>query len=214
MRSLMSNGRIGGVLVLVVMTWGCGGQIESTTAESPDASGNIVGTDGGSAENSAPDASANVVGTDGAGADSVLVRYVVPESPPPPPGEGESAGQCLYGESLPIEANGLPNCVVVSARPVSSPEQLAACKRCDVPGLAPFVAPVPLETIGEGLSKQPCLCAVSASPPGPMCPVESSSAFWCYAPSAPTCQRQPSAALGFSQRATESGTLYIACFAP
>jgi len=215
----MANGGLPAILVLVGVTWGCGGHIESTTAESPDASDHVLGADGASAEDA--DAAADVLETDGAGAENVLFRDILPGGPVPPvPGQDPPfAAACLVGGPLPVGANGLPNCIVVSARPVSSPEQLAACKQCDVPGLEPLVSPVPLETIGEGLSNHPCLCAVT-SLPSAGCPdesIQSSVASWCYTtpgstPSIPTCA--PSASLGFSEGAVESGTLYVACFAP
>jgi len=124
-----------------------------------------------------------------------------------------------------VADNGLPNCIVVSARLPRGAgvtgDQIVDCERCDnTPGLEPFVAPVPLERIGTGLSNYACLCAVSPLASGLPCPAEdSSSASWCYSETPPgplpnSCAPRPGPILGFSGPALVSGTLYVACFDP
>jgi hypothetical protein len=117
--------------------------------------------------------------------------------------------------SLPVGDAGLPNCVVVSARMPYSEDDFKACQRCDAPGLEPFVAPVPLDSIGEGLSNYSCLCAVKPLPPSqPFCSFpDTTTASWCYSgASEPPCGSKPGPTLLFSQGALVSGTLYVACF--
>jgi hypothetical protein len=102
-----------------------------------------------------------------------------------------------------------------------SADEIAACEQCNAPGLAPFIAPVPLESIGEGLSAYQCLCAVAPLPSGTHCPPDDwSNASWCYTPAAgenPGCGPRP--ILGFTAAVDagvtwQNGTLYIACFEP
>lgn len=127
------------------------------------------------------------------------------------------AARC-FDAGLPVGDNGLPNCIVVIARTPPWPgtaEQVAACNACDAPGLERFVAPVPLQTIGEGLSNYGCLCAVTPPSPDAGCSPFSddpSKASWCYPGTAPSPFGQP--CLTFSPSLSQNGTLYVACFEP
>ena len=126
------------------------------------------------------------------------------------------------GSRRPSRPNGLPNCVVVSARTSvqDDAQGLAICQECAEPGLEPFIAPVPLERIGAGLSSYPCLCGVMPLPSNAVCPsLDSSTASWCYTVAPAGSAPCSGPILGFSPLASsvpvsESGTLYIACFEP
>jgi hypothetical protein len=205
---LMHDVRHLGPLLLVL--WGCGGEQLATTAEPPD----------GAAAATA------------AAATPLLQRqFAFAESQPA--GQASVAISCLDA-GLPVGDNGLPNCVVVSANwpaGTGSADEIAACEQCNAPGLAPFIAPVPLASIGDGLSGYQCLCAVNPLPSGARCPPivvppfepdsapdEGSNAAWCYATDTSFAPCGPSH-LGFSAAldagaAWASGTLYIACFEP
>jgi hypothetical protein len=185
-----------GVLLLL---WGCGG-----AGASPGAVGAGAG-----------DASADV----GVQSDAVY-RALSPRQAPVDGGPVFTL-QCVPAP-LPVDKNGTPNCIFVSAiQPIDDSSQgIAACNRCDAPGLEPFVAPAPLESIGEGLSNYSCLCAVKPRP-GPDCspPDDDSTPSWCYS-SAPSSSAIPGFCppgygpfLAFSPPALEAGPLYVACFA-
>ncbi len=182
----MPNARLLGVLLVLCA---CGGHQESATAESPDGS--------------APD---------GAHVDGLVFRDLYPQTPE---GGPRLAAQC-FDAGLAVGDNGLPNCIVVIARTPPWPgtaEQVAACNACDAPGLERFVAPVPLETIGEGLSNYGCLCAVTPPSPDADCSPFSddpSKASWCYPGTVPSPFGEP--CLTFSPGLSQSGTLYVACF--
>jgi hypothetical protein len=187
----MHNVRHLGVLLVL---WGCGGEQLATTAEPPD----------------------------GAGAATPLFRSQLPFAESQPASQASVAVICLDA-GLPVGDNGLPNCVVVSAHLPgnSSAEEIAACGLCNAPGLAPFIAPVPLESIGDDLLGYQCLCAVTPLPSSARCPPdEGSNASWCYATAdsgGPAPCELPR--LGFSAAldagaAWASGMLYIACFEP
>jgi hypothetical protein len=148
--------------------------------------------------------------------------YPMPNRPADAAGDLSFRLQCLDGP-LPVGDGGLPNCVVVTARSLPWPgtsEQRVACNQCDEPGLAPFVAPAPLDAIGEGLSNYSCLCSVTALPPGSCPPAEDTGvASWCYSenagpPHGGFCSSRPGPILAFSAGALEHGTLYVACFDP
>lgn len=160
---------------------------------------------------------------DGAGAAGALFQDLFPQQQEVAGQPGAAlAYQCLE-RPLPVAGNGLPNCIVVSPQmPAGGTAQdLAACKRCDAPGFEPFVASIPLERIGEGLSSYACICAVSPLARDLPCPgMDPSTASWCYAdgasgsPQEATCSPHPGSILGFSGQATARGPLYVACFEP
>ncbi len=157
-----------------------------------------------------------------------LARYVVPTGPQLP---NATVAQCLDGP-LPVGGNGLPNCIVLRARFLANEgnaEDIAACEQCSAPGLTPFIAPVPLDVIGDGLSNYQCMCAVSPLPAGAECPPApwspSSIAAWCYTENPPhpcftASEPIVSPMIGFSTPAVSSAlsgpttTVYIACFEP
>jgi len=178
---------------LLLMLWGCGGEQREATAEPPD----------------------------GAEAATPLFRRQLPFAESQPASQPYVTVTCLDA-GLPVGDNGLPNCVVVSANlpaGTGSADEIAACEQCNAPGLAPFIAPVPLESIGAGLSGYQCLCAVTPLPSSARCPPDQgSSASWCYSTTAaPTPCGPPQ--LGFSAALDAgatwaSGMLYIACFEP
>lgn len=187
-------------LAVLLFLWGCEGT--GATAEPADAS-------------PPGDALAD------AGAQStILYRYLYPQEPPVD-GQATLTSQCLPAP-LPVDPNGIPNCVVVSAMaPVpSSDEAIAACKPCDAPGLEPFVATAPLESIGEGLSNYACLCAVKPRPGAGCDSLSDDDAIpsWCYSKGLVQgtdfnpCAPRPGPELSFSPTALSIGTLYVACF--
>jgi hypothetical protein len=123
--------------------------------------------------------------------------------------------QCLGSLRLPVGPNGLPNCDVVVERPLGT-KTLAECQKCDdVPGLIPFVPSVPLNELGEGLTSESCLCAVTPLAKQTHCPnLDEMTANWCYA--SPTQAAAgpcgSSNGIAFTQQANESGRVYVACF--
>jgi hypothetical protein len=146
--------------------------------------------------------------------------YPLPTPPPQTPLLSLSF-QCLpSGLHLPAGPNGLPNCTVVVVRTPASqtPDAIADCQRCDLPGLEPFVPSIPLNEIGVGLSDPSCVCSVSPLAHSAMCPPEdSTTASWCYA-DAPTdgptdvcASAGDGGIIGFSLGGVV-GTLYVACF--
>jgi hypothetical protein len=182
-------------LGILLVLWGCGGEQLAAKVEPPD----------------------------GAVAATALYRNQFAFAESQLASQASLAVTCLDA-GLPVGDNGLPNCVVVSANlPAgdSSTEEITACGLCNAPGLAPFIAPVPLESIGDGLSGYQCLCAVTPLPSSARCPPdEGSNASWCYA-AADSAAPSPCglADLGFSAAldagaAWTSGMLYIACFEP
>ena len=196
----MPNSRLLGVLLVL---WGCGGRTGSADTELMDGSTGSAATE--PMEGSAPD---------GSPGDGLVFQMVYPQEAP----ESGSfdAFQCF--DAGPVGDNDGANCVVVSAQfPSVAPQQhVAACTKCDAPGLEPLVTSVPLESIGEGLSKYACLCAVTQLPSDAGCefPAPTQDGFWwCYSASAPggaACGQQ----LAFSPGLFESGTIYVACFGP
>jgi hypothetical protein len=184
-------------LAVLSLMWGCGGT--GASAEPADAS---------PAGDAPADASAQ---------SEVLYRYLYMQEEPVD-GQAALTSQCLLGP-LPVDPHGIPNCVVVSAivPATHSEEAIAACNKCDAPGLEPFVAPAPLESIGEGLSNYACLCAVK---PRPEVGCDSfgdddAIASWCYSkggdPSG-ACAQPPGPFLSYSPTTLMSGTVYVACF--
>jgi hypothetical protein len=182
-----------GVLLLL---WGCGGEQLATTTGPPD----------------------------GAQTATPLFRRQIPFAASQPAGQANLTITCLDA-GLPVGDNGLPNCVVVSANlPAgsSTADEVAACQLCNAPGLAPFIAPVPLESIGEGLSGYQCLCAVAPIASSDRCPpYEGSNASWCYATpdsgEPDPCDRPRlgfTAAVDAGAAWAGAGVLYIACFEP
>jgi hypothetical protein len=181
-------------LGVLLVLWGCGGEQLATTAGLPD----------------------------GATAAPTLFRRHFPFAESYPDSPPELSISCLDA-GLPVGDNGLPNCVVVSANwPAGSgsAEEIAACQLCNAPGLAPFIAPVPLETIGDGLSGYQCLCAVPPLPSGARCPPDEwPNASWCYATTPPELPAVCEPRLGFSPAedagaAWANGVIYVACFEP
>jgi hypothetical protein len=163
---------------------------------------------------------------------SVHTQFGFAESQPA--SQASVAVTCLDA-GLPVGDNGLPNCVVVSANfpaGTGSADAIAACEHCNAPGLAPFIAPVPLESIGDGLSNYQCLCAVAPLPSNARCPPieippfppdgapdEESNASWCYATADAASFTPCGPILGFSAAldagaAWANGRLYVACFEP
>jgi hypothetical protein len=132
---------------------------------------------------------------------------------------GNVVEQCLEA-ALPLDRNGLPNCVVVTASDPPGDEQAVLdCNRCDAPGLEPFVATIPLDSIGESISNYSCICAIKP-PSTPDCPPPTDpSAWWCYSERPPgppdfnNCAPRPGPSIRLSVAAQESGTVYVACFA-
>jgi hypothetical protein len=181
-------------LVVLVLLWGCGS--------------------GGASPELAAGARAGDASAETGVLSEPVYRNLFPRQAPVDAGPFLTL-QCLPAP-LPVDENGTPNCVVVSAiQPIDgSSEGVAACNRCDAPGLEPFVAPAPLESIGEGLSNYSCLCAVKRRP-GPDCSVDDDpTPSWCYSSSdEPRCSPGPGPFLAFSPTALEIGQLYVACFA-
>ena len=200
----MPNARLLGVLLVL---WGCGGRTGSADTELMDGSTGSAATE--PMDGSTPDASPG---------DGLLFQTVYLQEAP----ESGSLGsldlfQCF--DAGPVGDNGGANCVVVSAQfpSIGPQERIAACTKCDAPGLEPFVTSVPLESIGEGLSKYACLCAVTQLPSNAGCALpllpRPGGSWWCYSaspPGGPACGQ----VLGFSPGLFESGTIYVACFGP
>jgi hypothetical protein len=195
--------------LLCALLFGCGGR----TLHPPGELGASESDDAGAVGASASDAS---------GAAAPLFQAVYPQWGPP---HFQDAGttfmkQCLKAP-LPVGGNGVPDCVVISARSSVRTADGSSCDPCG-PGLEPYMSSLPLESIGAGLSDYPCLCAVPSLPPASgaceLAREQSPDGFWCYAPmggtNASTCAPDPGPALLYSTGLMESGTVYVACFEP
>jgi hypothetical protein len=137
---------------------------------------------------------------------------------PTPAGTSVLADQCLT-TSVPLGADGLPDCVFIRAEyphGTAAATDVAACQACTAPGEAPVPSSVQLASVSPDLAGFDCLCAVAALPAAAACPpaggfTAASPAAWCYTATLASCG--PTAAIAYSPAASQLATLYGACFA-
>ena len=141
------------------------------------------------------------------------------DAQPDVPGPPRLTSLCLPQSLLDASAD-TPDCVLVRARFAGgsgASSDVAACRACSEPGLAPLPASIPAASVSPDLATFGCVCIVAPQPDSTcLAPLPATPPAWCYltGPDAAKIGCPWPTAIEVASSVPIEADVFLACFPP